>query len=125
MTGHAIIGNTDISDLIVDGTYKMDREQKYESWLDGNGVEHRSNRLEKLTGSFDVVLSPKSGTSLPQFKTLVQNATADTGATLGAFYCTNTGAVEAVNAFIRMESKEHILTSGGFIDVVTVEVKER
>ena len=35
MTGQAIIGQTDISNLIVDETYKMDAEGVYESWLDG------------------------------------------------------------------------------------------
>lgn len=124
MTGQAIIGSTDISNLIVDESYKMDNESQYESWRDGNFVEHRSGRHTKLKGSFDVCLSPKTGTTLAQFHSLVENATGSAGTILGAFYCTNTGAVKAVNAFVHLESSEHILTSNGWIDVLTVEVQE-
>ena len=124
MTGQAIIGSTDISNLIVDESYKMDNESQYESWQDGNFVEHRSGRRSKLKGSFDVCLSPKTGTTLAQFHSLVENATGSAGTILGAFYCTNTGAVKAVNAFVNLENSEHILTSNGWIDVVTVEVQE-
>ena len=124
MTGVAIIGSTDISNLIVDGSYKMDNEGQYESWKDGNFVEHRSGRRTKLKGSFDVCLCSKTGKTLSQFNTLVESATGCTGATTAAFYVTNTGAVKAVNAFVHLENSEHILTSSGWIDVVTVEVQE-
>ena len=124
MTGQAIIGSTDISNLIVDGSYKMDNESQYESWRDGNFVEHRSGRHAKLKGTFDVCLCDKTGTTLAQFYSLVENATGSAGTIIGAFYCTNTGAVKAVNAFMHLENSEHILTSNGFIDVITVEVQE-
>ena len=124
MNGVAVIGNTDITNLIVDGSYKMDNETQYESWKDGNYVEHRSGRRTKLKGSFDVCLSPKTGTTLSQFHSLVENETSSAGTIIGAFYCTNTGAVKAVNAFVHLESSEHILTTNGWIDVLTVEVQE-
>lgn len=124
MTGQAIIGSTDISNLIVDGSYKMDNESQYESWKDGNFVEHRSGRHAKLKGSFDVCLSTKTGTTLSQFNTLVENATGSAGTTLAAFFVTNTGAVKAVNAFVHLQNSEHILTTNGWVDVVTVEVQE-
>ena len=124
MTGQAIIGTTDISNLIVDGSYKMDNEIQYESWQDGNFVEHRSGRHKKLKGTFDVCLSSKTGMTLSQFSALVENATGSTGAIIGAFYCTNTGAVKAVNAFVHLKNSEHILTTNGWIDVVSVEVQE-
>ena len=124
MNGVAIIGQTDISNLIVDGSYKMDNASQYESWLDGNFVEHRSGRHAKLKGTFDVCLSPKTGTTLSQFHSLVENATGSAGTLIGAFYCTNTGAVKAVNAFVHLSNSEHILTLNGWIDVLTVEVQE-
>ena len=124
MNGVAIIGNTDITNLIVDGSYKMDNESQYESWKDGNYVEHRSGRRTKLKGKFDVCLSSKTGTTLSQFHSLVENATGSAGTIIGAFYCTNTGAVKAVNAFVHLESSDHILTTNGWIDVVSVEVQE-
>ena len=125
MTGVAIIGSTDISNLIVDDTYKMDAEGLYESWKDGNYVEHRIYTSSKIRGSFDVVLSNKNNCTLSQFKTIIDNASTN-HVLLGAFYCTNTGAVEAVNAFCKLTNKNHIITAdGSTIDVVTVEITER
>ena len=125
MTGQAIIGSTDISNLIVDETYKMDAEGVFESWLDGNYVEHRIYTASKVRGSFDVVLSSKNDCTLSQFKAIIDGATNNHVLT-GAFYCSNTGTVEAVNAFCNLVNKDHILTADGiFIDVITVEITER
>ena len=124
MTGQAIIGSTDITNLIVDGSYKVDKESQYESWVDGNFVTHRSGRRTKLKGEFDVCLCTKTGKTLSEFYSLINTNTDSAGTVIAAFYCTNTGSVEAVNAFIHLDNKEHILTSGGWIDVVSVEVEE-
>lgn len=125
MTGVALIGSVDISNLIVDGTYKMDAEEVYESWKDGNYVEHRIYTSTKIRGSFDVALSSKNDCTLSQFKTIINNATTN-HVLLGAFYCTNSGAVEAVNAFCELKNKNHILTADGtFIDIITVEIIEK
>lgn len=125
MTGQAIIGSTDISNLIVDGTYKMDLEPSYQSWEDGNYVEHRIYARQKIRGEFDVALGSKTGKTMAQFMTILNGATTN-NVTLGAFYVTNKGTVEAVNAYVKLENKEHILTAdGSFIDVVSVEITER
>lgn len=124
MTGQAIIGSTDISNLIVDESYKMDNESQYESWEDGNYVEHRSGRRNKLKGSFDVCLCEKTGMTLSQLNTLIEGLTHPNGTVTSAFYVTNTGSVKAVNAFIHLKNSECILTNVGFINVVTVEVQE-
>ena len=77
------------TNLIVDGSYKMDNETQYESWKDGNYVEHRSGRHTKLNGSFDVCLSPKTGTTLSQFHSLVENATGSAGTIICSGYSTS------------------------------------
>lgn len=125
MTGKVIIGSTDISNLVVEGTYKVDMKEQYTAWADGNNITHRSNRYSKLAGSFDVILCDKVGMTIADLNTLIEGLKASTGAVLCAFYCTNTGSVEAVNAFLHLDSKDHILTTDGFIDVVTIEVEQR
>ena len=125
MTGQAIIGSTDISNLIVDGSYKMDLEPSYQSWEDGNNAEHRIYSRPKIRGEFDVALGIKIGTTLSQFNTIINNAT-NNHLTTAAFYVTNKGTVEAVNAYVNPVNKDHILTAdGSFIDIITVEVTER
>ena len=124
MIGKAIIGSTDISNLVVEGTYKVDMEEEYTQWEDGNRVKHRVANVNKLKGSFDVVLCDKVGMTVSELNSVVNAAKASTGAALCAFYCTNTGTVEAVNAFIHLGNSDHILTTEGFIDIITVEVEQ-
>ena len=125
MTGKAIIGNIDISDLVVEESYKMDEESMYEEWKDGNGVKHRIYTEPKIKGSFDVVLSNQNNCTLSQFKTLINNATTN-HVLMGAFYCTNTGLIKAVNAYCQLTNKKHTLTAdGSFIDIETVEIVEK
>lgn len=125
MQGAVIIGTTDISNLIVDGTYKINAEDAYESWKDGNYVEHRIIIGSKAVGDFNVVLSEKNGCTLSQFNTMIK-AVENNGIIPMAVYLANTGAVKAINAFYTLTSQEHILQpEGSFIDVITVGVQER
>ena len=50
-----IIGNVDITPHINPRTYKMNAEKTYESWQDGNFVEHRVYTRQRIKGSFEVV----------------------------------------------------------------------
>ncbi len=125
MQGVVIIGSNDISNLVIDGSYKMDEEETYESWQDGNKLEHRTARVAKVSGSFNVVLSNKNNCTLSQFYQLMDNAATD-GVIYAAVYVTNKGCVEAIDAYYSLENQDHILTvDGSFIDIVKVEIQER
>lgn len=121
-----VIGSTDISEYIVAGTYRMDAEAQYESWQDGNFVEHRIIVTEKISGSFDVVCSNQDGSiTLADFIDIIQDAD-NNGIITCSVYVTNKGASEAINAFYDIKNKSHTLKADGtFVDVLTIELKER
>jgi hypothetical protein len=122
MQNVVIIGGTDITPYIVNDTYKMDEEAHYESWQDGNYVEHRVIITSKVKGKFDVVLSEQTIT-LPQFKALLND---NNGVLTMLVYVTNAGESRAINAYYKLESKEHTpLAGGGYVDVITMEITER
>ena len=119
-----VVGNTDITNYIVSGTYAVNSSDQYESWKDGNGVEHRIVVRTKVTGSFDIVCSTKSIT-LAAFLALWNSAVTNKVVTLG---CTvlNTNSFEALEAYYEITNKEHIKKGdGGIIDVMTVKIQER
>lgn len=119
-----MIGTTPITDLIVNGTYKMDAKDIYESWKDGNYREHRVIVTSKVEGSFDVVL-PSDGTSLADFMEIIRDSEVN-GVITALVDVTNRGSAEAISAYYELDNKEHnITTSGRVIDVVTVKLKER
>lgn len=119
-----MIGTTDITGLIVDGTYNMDAEDKYESWQDANYVEHRIIVASKVEGSFNVVLK-SDGTSLADFVDIIEAAETN-GVITALVDVTNKGSAKAISAYYKLENKTHDITaSGKVVDVVTVNLKER
>ncbi len=124
MQGKVIIGQNDISNLVVDGSYKMDEKETYESWKDGNKMEHRPGRVKKVSGSFNVALTSKINCTLAQFHQIMAAAD-NNGVIYAAVYVTNKGSVEAIDAFYSLENEEHIVTADGDIDIVKVEIQER
>lgn len=118
------IGQNEITDIVVVGSYKMDKSQKYESFTDGNMVEHRIITAEKIGGQFDVVCSEKNECTLRQFNALWNEAVTN-GYVLATVYVTNTGEMETINAYYSMTNKQHVKTANGYVDVVTVKLEER
>ena len=119
-----VVGNTDITNYIVSGTYAVNSYDQYEGWKDGNGIEHRVNIRSKVSGSFDIGCSSKSIT-LEAFLAAWNSAVNNKVVTLG---CTvlNTNTFEAIEAFYEITNKEHIKKGdGGIIDVMTVKIQER
>jgi len=122
MENIVIIGETDITPYIIADTYNMDEESQYESWQDGNYVEHRVIITSKVKGKFEVVLSPQTIT-LADFKALLND---NNGVLTMLVYVTNAGESRAINAYYQLENKQHTaLAGGGFLDVITMEITER
>ena len=121
-----VIGQTNIRDYIIEGTYKMDAVDAYESWQDGNFVQHRVIVTSKVNGSFDVACCNKTGSiTLADFCSIFSNAE-DEGVILASVYVTNKGAQRTIEAYYKMTTKAHtLLADGTFLDVVTVSIEEK
>lgn len=63
----AIIGSTDITKHIVADSYNIDAADVYEEWLDGNYRKHREVVRSRVSGSFSVICSEKTGFSKNSF----------------------------------------------------------
>ena len=123
---NVVIGSTNIKNYVVAGSYKMDAQDSYESWLDGNYVQHRVIVTSKVNGSFDVVCSNKSGDiTLNDLYEIFANAE-DVGVVICSVYVTNKGIQKTIEAFYKITNKEHtLLADGTFLDVVTVSIEEK
>lgn len=121
-----IIGSTNIKNYVIEGTYKMDSVDKYESWEDGNFRQHRVIVTKKISGSFDVVCSNKTGDiTLSDFYHIF-SSTQNNGVVLASVYVTNTGLQRTINAYFKLTNKKHtLLADGTFLDEITVSLEER
>lgn len=123
---HFTVANTDLTKYIVDGTYKINPKDSYESWEDGNMLEHRVIVTQKIEGSFEIGCSNRSGgITLAHFLEL-WNSAVDNGVVTLGLYVPALDQFKALNCYYTITSKDHILSGdGNFIDVMTVSIKER
>ena len=119
-----VVGGIDISNYIVVGSYSVNASNQYESWKDGNGVEHRVIIRSKVTGSFEIGCCDTTIT-LADFLAAWNSAVNNGVVTLG---CTvlNTDTFEALEAYYETTCKDHIKKGDGkIIDIMSVKITER
>lgn len=125
LSREVIIGTTDITPYVIEGTYKMDAQDTYESWQDGNKAEHRIIVTSKVKGEFNVVLCNKNNMTLADFSDIFINAESN-GVINALVKVTNKGTSKAISAYYELTNKEHtLLADGSFLDIVTVGITER
>lgn len=126
MQNHFTVANTNLTNYIVDGSYNVNSVDSYESWEDGNRLEHRVIITKKIEGSFDIGCSNRSGgLTVARFLELWNSAVNNGVVTLGLFV-PSLNQFKALNCYYTIKSKSHILSGdGSFIDVLTISVKER
>lgn len=123
---NVVIGSTNVKNYIVEKTYKMDAQDLYESWQDGNFRQHRVIVANKVSGSFDVVCSNKTGDiTLADFYNIFGSAQ-NNGVVMCSVYVTNKGTQKTINAYYKLTNKEHtLLADGTYLDIITVGLDER
>lgn len=121
-----VVNSTDITNYIVEGSYKMDSSDTYESWKDGNMREHRIIVAKKISGQFQVVCSNRSNSiTLSDFLTLWNGAVHNGIVTIGV-YVLDTGSFEAIEAYYEITNSKHDRAGdGSFIDVLEIKITER
>lgn len=124
MQTHITVNSIDMTPYVVDGSYDVKSEDSYESWKDGNYVEHRVIVTSKVNGEFEILCSDDTIT-LANFLT-AWNAAVDNGVVTIGLYVPSRNAFEAFECYYEMENSEHIKRlDDTFIDVLKITVKER
>lgn len=125
MRSHLIVNGTDLTDHIVKDSYSVYREDVYDSWNDGNMLEHRIIKASKVKGKFKIVCNPDKFT-IANFLTVWNSAVDQYGViTLGA-YVVNTDTFEALQCYYKITPSKHIKSMGGKLyDVLEIEITQR
>lgn len=120
-----IVGGTDITPYINWKKYNIEAEEMYESWRDGNYVEHRIYIRSRMTGSFEVWLCGINDMDTDAFLALWNSATTNHVTTM-AVYDQTINDMRAINAFCQITPSDHKqMMNGKFFDVFKIEVEER
>lgn len=96
------IGETDLTDYLDQQNFKMDKYDMFESWTDGNWVEHRVISRQKITGKAAAGFS--SAADFSAFCELLESEREDDGYYVVTAYINNTGTTETFEAFLSMSA---------------------
>lgn len=121
-----IIDNTEITNYIIEGSYNMNTDDKFESWEDGNMVEHRVIVKKKVSGDFEVVCSNRANSITVSDFLALWNAADNNGVVTIGVDVLNEGTFKAINAYYSIQNKSHNRAGdGSTVDVFTVKITER
>ena len=120
-----VVDNVDITPWIVPDSYKLVPTEAYESWQDGNYVEHRVYTRTRMTGTFNVWTAEPRGMDTDALMEHFTNATHNKVTTMGV-YDNVENRMRAIEAYCHITPDKHKDLAGGkFYDVFKIEVYER
>lgn len=92
------IGSTDLTKWERTEEHDVNRADVYETWVDGNWVDHRVIARTRITGK--VVLSFSRQSDLSAFMTLLSSQRDAEGFYPITVWCSNTNTSETLNAYL-------------------------
>lgn len=118
------IGSTDLTAYADIQNYDVNKVDVYQSWTDGNWIDHREIVRTRIQGT--VTLGFKKTSDWNAFLTLLQSQRDEAGFFPVTAYVNNTGTTEEIDAFLDLagSGKWDILNSR-FWRVITISVAQR
>lgn len=124
MKTHLVIGETDYTNYIVPDSYDIHTESVYESWKDGNMLEHRIIIASKAKGKFKIRCSEDT-LPLSDFIS-AWNSEVENGVVTLGLYVINTDTFEALECYYDIKPAQHIKSTGGKLyDVLEINITQR
>ena len=121
----AVVNGTDITKFINKKSYKVNAEKNFETWKDGNYLEHRIYTRPKVKGSFEVVLYGQDQTFTEDFLSLWNGAVDNDVVTISVFV-QNHNKMEAIEAYFDITGTSHKdMINGNYCDKLTINIKEK
>ena len=123
-----LFGTTDVTSVVQETSYKIDKVTKYNAWKNANNVEVWSNIHYKIEGSFKAVFIPDLTMSYEDFKTAFDAVTtARKVTTLSLTVNNEDGTLETINAHVTISFDPMVDLNNGS-DIIfksaTITVKE-
>lgn len=119
------VGNTDYSNHVIAGAYKVNQNDVPVTWTDGNYTEHRDIVRKRVEGSFDMYF--KNMTEWDAFLTVLEANKTD-GYYNITVVCNNVPSATAektINAFVDIEpTRNRNDFWADFMERFTVTIKE-
>lgn len=126
MQSHLIINGVDYTPYIVKDSYDINTSDIYESWKDGNSLEHRVIIAQKVSGSVQIVCT-EQGDWLRAADYIADLAAAtDNGVLTALVFVPSLNTSRVIECYYENTNVNHIKSLGGkFTDVFELKITER
>lgn len=98
------IGNTDLTSYVDVQSYAVNKEDVFDSWTDGNWIDHRVIARQRRAGTFSLGFDTAAG--FAAWTALLSSAKTAGGYYAVTAYISNTGTADSFNAFLDVENPE-------------------
>lgn len=95
------VGNTDLTNKIINGSYSVNNIPEYNEWKDGAGVTHKDFVRDRVEGNFTMSFANMS--EYNAFLSLLSSVKTASGAYTVDVKCINTAQVENITANVDFE----------------------
>lgn len=124
MESQIIVNETDLTPYVVAGSYKVNVKDQYESWRDGNEVEHHSPHIKKVVGEFEIACNSNK-LSISSFLAAWNGAVSNDVVSL-SLHIPELNELKELSCYFSMSNESHdAKADGGFVDVFKIKVTER
>jgi hypothetical protein len=118
------IGLNDLTPYMDYQKYSMNNVPVYQTWTDGNMIEHRNSIRTRIEGSFQLIYT--STADFNSFLTLMSSAIQSNGYYSVSAYVQNTNSTESFEAFIEYDSESRFdFTNSREYHLVKMKVRQR
>lgn len=119
----AKIGNTDITNRIIESTYSVDEIKVSHNWTDGFGDKHEDVYKRRLKGEFELWFASNKGETFDDLIDLIDaNSTNDVLEI--TLYVSNKNMFKKTKVHYELESKKHVdISSNTQFDRLVMKVE--
>lgn len=115
-----MIGSTDLTDNIEDGSYEVESEDVFIEWEDGNNKKHRIYVRERVKGKFNIICNKRLGMDSSSFLELIKENT-ENNVLLVTCWVNNKAEHQSISTYVKIITKKHTDTT----DIFQLELEER
>lgn len=117
------INNEKLENLVVLGTYAVNKVETYDEWIDGNFKKHKVNIRSKISGTFDLML--KKPIDYGRFVNAINDGRNPDGSVPVLCSVNNTNGAAVITANITFAPKRNKGADGeDFFEQFTVTLEE-
>lgn len=118
-----LIGNYDLTPMILKDKYSVNQTNEYEEWKDGNGKKHRVIYKKRIVGTIELL--PQSNKEYENLIDAISKSETGSGSHIIRVFVNNLNKDEAIECYLTLDMDMSLSNSRKWWRRVRLEIEER